>query len=114
MATSSNPTTTPTPQSTVDATLAEIDRLRAENERLKAQQSKGVGKLTVKRTKPDGKTKGNALSVYGLGRYPVTLYREQAEALCQPEVIAEILAMAKTLPRKAQRPADVEAEAEGF
>jgi hypothetical protein len=80
--------------------LAEIDRLRAENARLQAQQVKSVGRITVKRSKAEGATKGNALCVYGLGRYPVTLYREQAEALCRPEVVAEILAMAKTLPTK--------------
>lgn len=83
--------------------LAEIDRLRAENARLQAQQAKSVGKITVKRSKPEGATRGNALCVYGLGRYPITLYREQAEALCRPEVVAEILAMAKTLPHKADK-----------
>ncbi len=47
---------------------AEVDRLREENERLKARQSRG---LTMKVSE-----KG-ALSVYGLGRFPVTLYKEQ-------------------------------------
>lgn len=86
-----------------DKVLAEIEALRAENARLtKLAEAKSVGRITVKRSKPEGATKGNALCVYGLGRYPVTLYREQAEALCRPEVIAEILAMAKTLPLKAE------------
>jgi len=47
---------------------AELARLRAENERLKGQSVRGV---TLKVS-----TKG-AVSVYGLGRFPVTLYKEQ-------------------------------------
>ena len=47
---------------------AELDRLKAENERLKRQQSKG---LSLKVSEKGG------LSVYGLGRFPVTLYKEQ-------------------------------------
>jgi len=47
---------------------AEIDRLKAENERLKGQRSRGV---TLKVSEKGG------LSVYGLGRFPVTLYKEQ-------------------------------------
>jgi hypothetical protein len=51
---------------------AEIDRLRAENESLK---KRGRGQTSLKVS-----AKG-ALSVYGLGRFPVTLYREQWEKL---------------------------------
>jgi hypothetical protein len=47
---------------------AEIERLRAENERLKKS---GRGKLALKVSE-----KG-AVSVYGMGRFPVTLYKEQ-------------------------------------
>jgi hypothetical protein len=47
---------------------AELARLRAENERLKQG---GRGKLAMKVSE-----KG-ALSVYGMGRFPVTLYKEQ-------------------------------------
>lgn len=47
---------------------AELERLRAENERLKQG---GRGKLAMKVSE-----KG-ALSVYGMGRFPVTLYKEQ-------------------------------------
>lgn len=46
---------------------AELERLRAENERLK----KGSGRLAMKVSE-----KG-ALSIYGMGRFPVTLYKEQ-------------------------------------
>jgi hypothetical protein len=47
---------------------AELDRLRAENERLKKA---GSGRLAMKVSE-----KG-ALSIYGMGRFPVTLYKEQ-------------------------------------
>jgi len=47
---------------------AELARLRAENEALKQG---GRGKLAMKVSE-----KG-ALSVYGMGRFPVTLYKEQ-------------------------------------
>jgi hypothetical protein len=48
---------------------AEIARLRAENERLKGQRAADRVSLRVS-------AKG-AVSVYGLGRFPVTLYKEQ-------------------------------------
>ena len=51
---------------------AEIERLRSENEALK-KPARGQMSLKVRE-------KG-ALSVYGLGRFPVTLYREQWEKL---------------------------------
>jgi hypothetical protein len=51
---------------------AEIERLRAENESLK-KPSRGQTSLRV--------SEKGALSVYGLGRFPVTLYREQWEKL---------------------------------
>lgn len=47
---------------------AEIDRLRAENDALKKTGAKG---LSLKVSEKGG------LSVYGLGRFPVTLYKEQ-------------------------------------
>ena len=51
-----------------DDTQAELARLKAENERLKASQSRG---MSLKVSEKGG------LSVYGLGRFPVTLYKEQ-------------------------------------
>ncbi len=51
--------------------LAELERLRAENERLKRPRGQTSMKVSEK----------GALSVYGLGRFPVTLYREQWEKL---------------------------------
>jgi hypothetical protein len=52
----------------------ELERLRAENERLK-QQSTKAGTLSFRVSE-----KG-AVSVYGLGRFPVTLYQEQWDKL---------------------------------
>ena len=49
---------------------AEIARLKAENEALKNKSSAG-GALSMKVSE-----KG-ALSIYGMGRFPVTLYKEQ-------------------------------------
>ena len=51
---------------------AEIERLRAENEALK-KPARGQMFMKV--------SEKGALSVYGLGRFPVTLYREQWEKL---------------------------------
>lgn len=51
---------------------AELERLRAENESLR-RPARGQMSLKV--------SEKGALSVYGLGRFPVTLYREQWEKL---------------------------------
>ena len=51
---------------------AELERLRAENEALK-KPARGQMSMRV--------SEKGALSVYGLGRFPVTLYREQWEKL---------------------------------
>ena len=55
-----------------DDMKAELERLRAENSRLKSRGSKGV---SMKVSEKGG------VSVYGLGRFPVTLYKEQWEKL---------------------------------
>jgi hypothetical protein len=47
---------------------AELERLKAENEALKARGSRAI---SMKVSEKGG------LSVYGLGRFPVTLYQEQ-------------------------------------
>jgi hypothetical protein len=47
---------------------AELERLRAENERLKNRSGRGT---SLKVSEKGG------VSVYGLGRFPVTLYKEQ-------------------------------------
>ena len=51
-----------------DEVQAELERLRAENAALKARTSRGV---SMKVSEKGG------LSVYGLGRFPITLYKEQ-------------------------------------
>ena len=51
---------------------AEIERLKAENEALKKPAR---GRVYLKVSEKGG------LSVYGMGRFPVTLYREQWEKL---------------------------------
>lgn len=64
--------------------MAELAKLRAENEALRAgKAAKGLTlKVTEPRLKDDGTwTKGGAVSVYGMGRFPVTLYRGQWERL---------------------------------
>ena len=51
-----------------DEVTAELERLRAENAQLKRTAHRGV---SLKVSEKGG------LSVYGLGRFPVTLYKEQ-------------------------------------
>jgi hypothetical protein len=63
---------------------AEIERLRAENERLK---QKGSHAMSLKVSDKGG------VSVYGLGRFPVTLYKEQWAKLL--EMTDEIRAFIK-------------------
>jgi hypothetical protein len=54
--------------STEDELRAELERLRRENEALKSRP-KGTTSLKV--------SEKGGVSVYGLGRFPVTLYKEQ-------------------------------------
>jgi hypothetical protein len=51
-----------------DVMKAELEKLRAENEALKKGKERGISlKVSEK----------GAVSVYGMGRFPVTLYKEQ-------------------------------------
>jgi hypothetical protein len=52
--------------------MQELERLRAENTALKKTSAKG---LSMKISEKGG------LSIYGLGRFPVTLYKEQWKKL---------------------------------
>jgi hypothetical protein len=62
---------------------AEIERLRAENDKLK---NKGVRGLSLKVSEKGG------VSLYGVGRFPVTLYKEQWRKILDmaPEIEAFI------------------------
>ena len=51
-----------------ESTQSELEKLRAENAALKARTARGV---SLKVSEKGG------VSVYGLGRFPVTLYKEQ-------------------------------------
>ncbi len=53
---------------TDDELRAELERLKAENEALRTRRT---GAVSMKVSEKGG------LSVYGLGRFPVTLYQEQ-------------------------------------
>jgi len=72
---------------------AELERLRAENESLKKASPRGISMKVSEK---------GALSVYGMGRFPVTLYREQWEKLlAMSEQIREfILANDQALKKK--------------
>lgn len=53
-----------------DDLKAQIEKLKAENEALKkAKPERGVLSMKV--------SEKGALSIYGMGRFPVTLYKEQ-------------------------------------
>ncbi len=74
---------------------AQLEALKAENAALKAQKSAPKA-LSIKVSE-----KG-AISIYGLGRFPVTLYKTQMERLISavPEVQAFIAANASKLTVK--------------
>ena len=79
-----------------DDVQAELDRLKKENETLRAQTRARPGQLTMKVSE-----KG-AVSVYGLGRFPVTLYQEQWRKLldCTDDIRAFIAANEHQLKKK--------------
>jgi hypothetical protein len=62
-----------------DDIKAELERLRVENERLKQRGSRST---SIRVSEKGG------VSVYGLGRFPVTLYKEQWNRLL--DMAAEI------------------------
>ena len=69
---------------TEDELHAELQRLRRENEELKQKPSRALNlKVSQK----------GAVSLYGLGRFPVTLYKEQWErVLGMADEIREFIA----------------------
>lgn len=72
---------------------AELERLRKENEALKKGAAKGV---SLKVSEKGG------VSVYGLGRFPITLYKEQWAKLLDmaEEIRAFIVTHEKDLKTK--------------
>lgn len=54
--------------STEDELRKELEKLKAENEALKNRGAKGVSMKVSEK---------GAVSIYGMGRFPVTLYQEQ-------------------------------------
>ncbi len=51
-----------------ESLMAELEKLKAENEALKKSSARGISlKVSQK----------GALSLYGMGRFPITLYKEQ-------------------------------------
>lgn len=75
--------TATTTQMTADQMLAMIAKLQAENAALAAQPAR---KLSMKVTEKGG------LSIYGLGRFPTTLYRSQWEKLLADDTVAQVKA----------------------
>jgi hypothetical protein len=55
-----------------DDLRAELERLRAENEALKAKERRGT-RLAI--------SEKGGVSLYGLRRFPITLYREEWERI---------------------------------
>ncbi len=78
-----------------DDLKAELERLRAENEQLKNRTSRGI---SLKVSEKGG------VSVYGLGRFPVTLYKEQWARLL--DMAADIRAFIKDNDGKLKTKAD--------
>ena len=60
--------------SEADEMKAELERLKAENETLKTRASRAI---SMKVSEKGG------LSIYGMGRFPITLYKEQWSKLLE-------------------------------
>ena len=97
--------------------VSEIDALKAHIAALEAKLSEQPGK------KPRGApsisfkvSQKGAVSAYGLGRFPVTLYARQWERLLNPEVLARMAAFieankATIMLEKGQAPGNVSSNA---
>ena len=68
-----------------DELMAELAKLQAENTELKAHQPKAPG-ITIKL----GEKKN--VCIYGLGRFPISLYKSQADRLFSDEIVAKVRA----------------------
>lgn len=93
----------PTPQEMA----TELEKLRAENAALKAAAvSRLYCKVSERKVNDDGEvtSKGGGVSLYGTGRWPITLYWEQWEAVLNfgPQIRAFIKDHKSELKTKAQ------------
>ena len=71
------------PMSEQEDLKAELERLKAENEALKNRGARGISMKVSEK---------GAVSIYGLGRFPVTLYKEQwAKLLAMAEEIKQFI-----------------------
>ena len=79
-----------------DDESGELERLKKENEALRAQARARPGQLAMRVSEKGG------VSVYGLGRFPVTLYQEQWRKLldCADDIRAFITAHESELKKK--------------
>lgn len=103
--TTTNPTVTPVESPEVQAMRAEMAKLMAQNEALR---SKAEALEKAKRQGLSYKvSEKGALSVYGMGRFPVTLYAEQWATLFENKAAIEafIEANKAKLPSKAEKQA---------
>lgn len=91
------------PVMTPEQMQAELARLQAENTKLKAQSFTTPNKLTLKVSE-----KG-AISLYGLQRFPVTLYAESWEKVLN--VAGDIRNFIETAKRQGQIKSKAEADA---
>lgn len=91
------------PVMTNEQLQAELEKLRAENTKLKAQSFTTPNKLTLKVSE-----KG-AISLYGLQRFPVTLYAESWEKVLN--VAGDIRNFIETAKRQGQIKTKAEADA---
>lgn len=71
-------------QMTADQMLAMIAKLQEQNAALVVAAQQPAKKITLKVSEKGG------LSLYGLGRFPVTLYRSQWERLLAPDTVTQI------------------------
>lgn len=77
--------------------------LQAKYAELEAQNKALAAKLVVKQTISMKVAEKGGLSVYGLGRFPVTLYAGQWERLLAPEMVAKVQAFITAHPELARK-----------
>ena len=110
MTTTKNAVTT-----TPAADSPEVVALKAQLAQMKAEQAKLMEQLQSRPKLSFKVSEKGAVSVYGMGRFPVTLYAEQWATLLAPETVKslnEFIASSKGLSSKADKIAAEHARAE--